>query len=165
MSAILIPARQWWDGRTRREQGLLAVMAVILLGLLLWLLVIRPAWTWRASAADHRLRAVSERVRVEAGVRLLSSPGTTVVTTASPAGIQPIVIETAEAAGLELTTAMDAGGTLGFRIPSASSAPLFGWLADLRAEHGIETTRLAVVENADATLSVEGALAPVPGAG
>lgn len=164
MNAILTPVRQWWDGRTRREQGLLVVMAMILMGLLLWLLVIRPARTWRASAADHRLRAVSERVRVGAGVRLLASPGTAVATSASPAGIQPVVIETAEAAGLEVTTAMDASGALGFRIARAPSAALFGWLADLRANRGIETTRLAVVENADATLSVEGALNPASGA-
>ncbi|MDI1282393.1 MAG: general secretion pathway protein M [Brevundimonas sp.] len=162
MTAFHLPLRPWWDGRTRREQGLLAVMLVILLALLLWLGVVRPAWTWRAAAADHRLQAISDRVRVEAGVRLLASPEAVVVT--SPAGIQPVVVETAEAAGLTLTTAMDASGDLGFRASSASSAALFGWLADLRASHGIETIRLAVVENADATLAVEGALAPASGA-
>lgn len=164
MTAFRLPLRPWWDGRTRREQGLLVVMLVILLALLLWLGVARPAWAWRAAAADHRLQAISDRVRVEAGVRLLASPETVVVTATSPAGIQPVVVETAEAAGLTLTTAMDASGDLGFRASSASSAALFGWLADLRASHGIETIRLAVVENADATLAVEGALAPASGA-
>jgi general secretion pathway protein M len=163
MTAILTPARQWWDGRTRREQAMLAVMVVILLGLLLWLLVVRPAWSWRESAADRRVQAVSDRVRVEAGVRLLASPGDMPVTVTSPAGIQPVVVQTARDAGLEVTTAMDATGTLGFRAARVSSAALFSWLADLRATHGIETIRLAVVENADATLAVEGALAPASG--
>jgi general secretion pathway protein M len=162
MTAFRFPLLSWWQGRTRREQGLVAVMLVILLVMLLWMGVVRPAWTWRTAAADHRQQAVADRVRVEAGVRLLANPDPAAA--ASPAGIQPVVVETAEAAGLTVTTAMDATGDLGFRTSSASSAALFGWLADLGASHGIATIRLAVVENADATLAVEGALAPASGA-
>tara|TARA_R110002167_G_scaffold18451_21_gene69089 strand:+ start:2275 stop:2775 length:501 start_codon:yes stop_codon:yes gene_type:complete len=165
MSAILTPARQWWDGRSRREQGLLAVMIVILLGVVLWLLVVRPAWRWRDAAADRRVEAVADRARVEAGVRLLAASASTPAAVTSPAGIQPVIIQTAEDAGLEVATAMDTTGTLGFRAARVSSAALFGWLAELRSAHGIETTRLAVVENADATLAVEGAFATAAGDG
>ena len=68
-----------------------------------------------------------------------------------------IVVE--PAAGLNLTTGMDASGRLAFRIPDASSAALFGWTSALERDNGIAVVTPGVVENTDATLQVEGALA------
>jgi hypothetical protein len=59
---------------------------------------------------------------------------------------------------LQLTTEMDAAGGLAFRISSGSSAAVFGWLAALQADHGIDVSALGVVENTDASLQVEGSL-------
>ena len=78
-------------------------------------------------------------------------------------GFEPLVLRTAAAAGLNVTTGVDATGHLGFRIPDASSAALFGWMSALERDHGISVVSLGVVENTDATLQVEGVLSRQPG--
>lgn len=55
--------------------------------------------------------------------------------------------------------AIEPGRPLSFPIPSASSSALFGWLSALERAHGIQVVSLGVVENTDATLQVDGALA------
>lgn len=74
----------------------------------------------------------------------------------APDGIQPVAVSTALALGGEVTATTEAGGGPGFRATRVSSASRFGWLGQLGVQHGNEATRLAVVENADATLAVEG---------
>ena len=154
----------WWDGRTMREQRMLALMAVLLAAVFVWLAVVRPALGWRDAAAFDRARAEADLAHVQAGLRLIGP------TVAAPRPVidaevfEPLVLRTAETAGLTVTTGMDATGRLGFRIPNASSSALFGWLSALESDHGIEVVSLGVVENTDATLQVEGALVRRTGA-
>lgn len=72
-------------------------------------------------------------------------------------GLEPAVRQTAEAAGLQVSTGMDPSGRLGFRVSNAPAAALFGWLGALETAHGIQPVSLSVVENGDASLQVEGA--------
>lgn len=153
----------WWEGRALRERRMLAVMAVLLAAVLAWLAVIRPALGWREQAADDRVRAEADLALVRAGLRTMV-PGVTARPVTEVEGFEPLVLRTAGAAGLTVTTGMDASGRLGFRIPSAASPALFGWLSALESDHGIAVVSLGVVENTDATLQVEGALARAPGA-
>lgn len=149
---------QWWDGRTVREQRMLMLMAVIAAAVAVWLGVVRPALAWREAAAMERARAEADLVEVRAGlVRLarLQSPQTVA---ADAGGLEPLARRTAEAAGLEVATAMDPSGGLAFRISRGSSAAVFGWLAALQADHGVDVRTLGVVENTDASLQVEGSL-------
>lgn len=162
MSALLEPATRWWWSRTERERQMLAVMALIAAGVLVWLLVVRPAWAWREAAADRRAEARVTLLQVDAGVRRLPrvlDAGTALKS--APSDIEPLVRQSAEAAGLVITTGMDPTGGLGFRADRTTSAQLFPWLAALKAQHGLEVSRLAVVENADATLQVDGGFAPL----
>lgn len=156
MNALIGNLTQWWEGRTRRERWMVACMIVAMALFMAWLLIVRPLWSWRAAAAEDRLTASAELVEVRGALRGLASapsPG------AAPAGgIEPVARQTAEAAGLEVTTGMDASGQLGFQASSASSAALFGWLSDLTRNRGVAIARLSVTENADATLNAEGAL-------
>lgn len=148
----------WWEGRTVREQRMLIVMAVLAAAVFVWLAVVRPVLAWREDAAMDRAAAELDLAQVQTGVRLLAGPSDTLRAAVDVDGFEPLVLRTAEAAGLTVTTGMSATGELGFRIPNASSAALFGWLSALERAHGIEVVSLGVVENTDATLQVEGAL-------
>jgi general secretion pathway protein M len=159
MSAAIANLRGWWDGRTARERRMLAVMLALVAAVLVWLLVVRPAWGWRAGAAERLAEAQAEKVEVAAGLRALAPASARPARPANAEGLEPLVRRTAEAAGLTVDLGMDPDGGLGFRVSGARSAQVFGWLAVLEADHGVQVRSLGVVENADATLNVEGALA------
>jgi general secretion pathway protein M len=156
MNRIIGELRQAWDGRTRREQRMLAGMALLIAAVVLWLGVIRPITQWRETAARDRVRAESESAEVRSAIARLT-PARSGQPRTDAQGLEPVVRQTAEAAGLEITTGMDASGRLGFSAPRAPSAAVFGWLAALETTHGLRPVSLSVVENADASLQVEGA--------
>lgn len=155
MNRIVGQLHQAWDGRTRREQRMLAVMAVLVAGVALWLGVVRPVNGWREDASRDRARA--EAGLVEVRTTLARLPPTAARPAVDAGGLEPILRQTAEAAGLQLTTGMDPSGRFGFRVTNAPGAAAFGWLAGLQTTHGLQPVSLSVVENADASLQVEGA--------
>ena len=158
MRPVIDRLRQWWEGRTVREQRMLAVMGLLVVATLVWLAILRPVGMWRETAARERLQAETDLADVRAGLRLLA-PATAVSPASVDAqGLEPLVRQTAEASGLVITTGMDGSGRLGFRISNASSAAVFGWLGTLQTAHGVTVSSLGVVENTDATLQVEGSL-------
>ncbi len=148
----------WWNARTVRERRMLRVMALLAAAVFVWLLIIRPAMDWRESAAADRAAAERDLAEVRVGQRLMARPAAVPDAVVGVDGFEPLVLSTAEAAGLTVTTGMAASGQLGFRIQNASSSALFGWLSALERAHGIEVVSLGVIENTDATLQVEGAL-------
>lgn len=147
----------WWEGRTRRERRMLALMVALAAAVGVWLAVVRPVLAWREAAAADRAQVEADLHEVRVGLRLTASRAQ-----ARPVidveGFEPLVLRTATAAGLDLSVGTDASGRLAFRIPDASSAALFGWLSALERDHGITVVSLGVVENTDATLQVEGSL-------
>ena len=157
MNRIIPQLQQAWDGRTRREQRMLALMALLVAAVILWLGVIRPVNDWRAGAADGRARAGAELVEVRTALTRLGPARTGATRPADARGLEPVLVQTAEAAGLELTTGMDSSGRLGFRLARAPAGAVFGWLAALETTHGLQPVSLSVFENADASLQVEGA--------
>jgi general secretion pathway protein M len=156
MNRIVGELRQAWDGRTRREQRMLAVMALLVAAVVLWLGVVRPITQRRDAAARDRVRAESELAQVRVAIARLA-PAKPGQSPTDAQGLEPVVRQSAGAAGLEITTGMDASGRLGFSAPRAPSAAVFGWLAALETTHGLRPVSLSVVENADASLQVEGA--------
>lgn len=155
MKILLARAQAWFDGRTVREQRMLAVMLAVIVLCAVWLLILQPLWAWKAEAADRRARAQTDLAYVAAQT---SGASTVPAAPASGPAIEPLALQAAETAGLTITTGMDASGAFGFRAANVSSAALFGWLADLKTGHGIDAVRLDIVENADATVTAEGAL-------
>lgn len=155
MTRLLTNTGVWWSGRTVRERRMLMVMAALLLATAAWLGVVRPVLDWRAAAADRAEAASATLVEVRAAVAGL---GPSRAPVAAPAeGLEPLIRRTAEAAGLDIVTAMSASGQLGFRLSRVPSGPLFAWLSALETDHRVAVCSLGVVENADATLNVEGA--------
>lgn len=157
MTALLSRAHGWWDGRTVRERRLLAVMAVLVGAVLIWLLVVRPVQAWQVAAADRRFEAEQTLSEVQAGLRLIA-PTPSAAAAASTEGLEPLVRRTAEAAGLTVVTTMASGGGLGIQMSQAPGRETFAWLAALEADHGVKVCSLGVMENADATLNIDGAL-------
>lgn len=147
----------WWSGLTLRERRMLLIMAVLVLGTVVWLGVVRPVLAWRTTAADRAAAAAATLTEVRAATASLA-PAT--AATPSPAeGLEPLIRRTSEAAGLEVVTEMSASGRLGFKLSQVRSGPLFAWLSGLETDHHLTICSLGVVENADATLNVEGGLA------
>jgi len=149
----------WWNARTVREQRMLMIMALLAAAVFVWLGVVRPAISWREDAAAERNRVEMDLTQVQAGLQLTATASAVPRAVVDLEGFEPLVLRTAEAASLSVTTGMAASGQLGFRVSNASSSALFGWLSALERAHGIEIISLGVVENTDATLQVEGSLA------
>jgi general secretion pathway protein M len=156
MTRILSDAAAWWSGRTLRERRMLMVMAALLLATAVWLGVVRPILDWRTAAAERAETASATLAEVRTAA---ASLGPSRVPTTPPAeGLEPLIRRTAGAAGLDVVTAMSASGQLGFQLSRVQSGPLFVWLSALETDHRLLVCGLGVVENADATLNVEGAL-------
>ena len=146
----------WWDGRSLREQRMLAVMGLLIAAVLIWLLAVRPAFAWRAAAAERRGEATASLTRIETGLAG-RAPKTT--RAAIPlAEVEQAARAAAEAAGLAVTLSVDGDGGLAFDAPGVTSAALFGWLAALKSDYGVETRAVTVIEKADATLDATGVL-------
>lgn len=156
MNRLLAELHQAWDGRTRREQQMLTAMALLAASVVLWLGVVRPLTGWREDAAGDRARAAAELAEVRSALGRVA-PATGETRPGDIQGLEPAVRQTAEAAGLKVTTGMDPSGRLGFRVDNAPAAAVFGWLGALQTTHGLQPVSLGVVENADASLQVEGA--------
>lgn len=145
----------WWAGRSTRERRMLAAMAVLIAIVAVWLLVVRPAWAWRASAAERRVEATADMARLNAALAG-RAPASSASTSASE--IEQTARSAAAAAGLNVGLSADGGTSVAFDAPGVTSAALFGWLAALKTSHGVETNDMTVTENADATLDARGTL-------
>ncbi|WP_395943815.1 type II secretion system protein GspM [Brevundimonas sp.] len=152
MNGLISQAAAWWDGRTLRERRMLMVMGLAVAAVLVWLLVVRPAWAWRADAAEARAVAEADLALVRTATGRLSGGETD-----AEVDVSAVVAEVSAASALTPVMGMSADGGLGFSLTNVSSTAAFGWLGALH-ERKVETTTLNVIENADATISVEGAL-------
>lgn len=160
MNRFMGPLALWFSGRTLRERRMLMVMAGLLTATIIWLGVIRPVLAWRSAAADRVAPSAETLAEVRTAVAALGPARAPVQ--APSEGLDPLIRRTAEAAGLEVVIAMSPSGQLGFQLARVRSGPLFAWLATLEADHGLTICSLGVVENADATLNVEGAVSVGP---
>ena len=152
MNRLASTALAWWEARTRREQRMLAVMGLAVLAVLVWLAVVRPAWAWREAAARERLRAENGLILVQRAARQAPSAD------AGGGDINAAVEAANTEAGVTPVLGMGPDGALGFSLSNVGTAAAFGWLSALH-DKGVEARSLSVVENADATLTVEGSLA------
>ncbi|MBD7940750.1 type II secretion system protein GspM [Brevundimonas guildfordensis] len=142
----------WWDGRSVRERRMLAAMGALVLGVVVWLAVVRPLDGWKADQVRARVAAERQLLQVQTAAAQRGARPTEAV------DLQALVATTASAAGVQPTLGMSEGGRLGFRLERVTTAQAFGWLAALEAG-GARIEELGVVENADGTLGVSGALA------
>ncbi len=143
----------WLAGRTPRERWMLIGLAVVAGAILLFYGVVQPLNDWRAAAAERRADAI-EATRLIAAAEARLQPGAT----SDPARLAEVAGPLAEAQGLIVELSPGEDGGLAFTAPQAPTAALFGWLAALESQHGIEAVAISVTENADATLQAQGLL-------
>ena len=143
----------WLAGRTPRERWMLIGLALIAGGILIFYGVVQPLNDWRAAASERRADA-SESTRLIAAAEARLRPGAT----SDPARLAEVAGPLAEAQGLTVELSPGEDGGLAFSAQQAPTAALFGWLAALESQHGIEAVAISVTENADATLQAQGLL-------
>ena len=143
----------WLAGRTPRERAMLIGLAVVAGGILLFYGVVQPLYGWREAAAERRAEA-AEATRLIAAAEARIQPGAT----SDPARLAEVAGPLAEAQGLAVELSPGEDGGLAFSAQQAPTAALFGWLAALESQHGMEAVAISVTENADATLQAQGLL-------
>lgn len=152
--AMIAEVRRWIGERTARERGMLGLCGLLLVLVLGWLLIYRPVHAWREASADLRMQAQSREAAVGVAARRLERPD------APPfdGDLEGVARQRAEAAGLAVTFGMAETGDLGFLAERTSTGAVMGWLAGLE-QAGVRVTSLSIVENADTTITAQGALA------
>jgi general secretion pathway protein M len=147
----------WVEGRSRREQVLLATMAVLLAIVLGWLLIARPLAGAMESAKARRDAAVV--ALAEAQMRAdRANAGPANVPVSPPLPLGDFVRAQARDAGFGAGT-VSTDGPARARLALASARPqaLFAWLASLQAQ-GVIVDSLRARANPDRTISVEATL-------
>ncbi|WP_420605410.1 type II secretion system protein GspM [Novosphingopyxis sp.] len=151
--------RDWYLGRTRREQVLLAAAAAIAAVLIVVFLIAIPLINGVGDARDGYDEAVIRHGRIEAKVDALDGGADS--RGRPPTGpLVDFVRQSAEAAGFTLDAADPAGeGQVAIRIASATPEALFGWLGGLEAR-GLSVENLTVdpAPNNAGTLSIAATL-------
>jgi type II secretory pathway component PulM len=142
----------WWAGRSPRERALLSVMGGLIAVLAVWYGAVAPSLDWRAAAAERRSQAEVRLALFEAAAARMTPPAAS-----DPAALQARAEPAAAAMGLQVGFAPGERG-LDFTVASAATPALFGWIAALRATHGLEPLALTVTETAEGTLTAQGTL-------
>jgi general secretion pathway protein M len=148
-------ATPWWRDRSPREQRLLAVLALLLLGLGLWFGVWRPLAAGRAASAARHSAAVTALADVERmGVAIRAAEAR-----ARSAQAQPIIARIgarAAAAGITVTSLDAAGaGTARLVIAAVRPQPLLAFVAGLERDDGLVIDSLNITRNDDASVAAE----------
>lgn len=154
--------KQWWRGRSLREQRLLLVMLALVAVTFLWLGLYRPIQDARAAARARHAEAVIALGEAEAQAAALKALA------ARPAPplagpLAGIVTAAAQEAGFAAATVAPQGERrASVSIPSARPAALLAWIAGLEAR-GIVVETLSARANSDPTLAVDLVLSAAAG--
>ena len=155
-------SRDWYLGRTRREQILLAAAGVISVILIAIFLIAIPLNNAIDTARDRYAEAVIRHGRIDAKVEALKgSDGAGGRAPGAP--LIDFVRQSAQAAGFTLDSADAAGaGQVTIRIGSATPQAVFEWLGGLESR-GVAGDNLTVdpAPNGGGTLSVGATLRSV----
>ena len=155
MSVIIQQARAWFEGRTRREQILLAIMGVMLIAILGWFAVVTPIQGWRENAAERRIEAADALASVQADVARINAAARS-GPTGSGEPIEPLLIRTAEQSGLTLVRQQaESDGAQTAWLEGAPPQAAFGWIATLEASHGVTVSNLTALKSPEGGLDLQ----------
>lgn len=142
----------WWRGRSRREQGLLAFLAMLCVAVALWYGLVMPlrayAETARASRASAEMRL--QRMQAVAAARA-----------ARPAmqNLRQAMEQAARQAGVNPQLGAAAGTGIEFELVRAPRTDAMSWLVRLD-EHGVEVASLSIHPHDDGTATLKGTVGP-----
>ena len=150
--------RDWFVGRTRREQGLILLMLAIALPVLAWLLVVRPLKAAYDAALDEHLSAIDRRGRVLALAEAAKSRPSRRLE-ANKADLQLVVTQAASEAGITLQSAKPSGANeVDVAVIGGRAITLGQWLAQFEAR-GIIVQEMAMAPLPDGTVTMSARLA------
>ena len=154
------PARAAWAERTIREQIILASLAVLLAGVIIWYLVLTPALSWRDDARASHERAVAgfeamvqgvDRYRVEAAAAQRPQAG---------AALRTVVGTTAAARDLAISRVQPLeDGRLGVWMEGVSDDVLMAWLLALSQDEGVRVDQVSIDREGDRLVRAQMVLA------
>ena len=138
--------KNWFSGRSAREQYLLSVAGGLTLLMLIIFGMILPGYNAIDSAEKELDAATKRRGNIEASVALAKansgSPATAVI--ASGTSLESVISSSATASGFEIADGAEMGvDEYRFRLASIKAGALFAWLTGLEAQ-GIELAQISV---------------------
>ena len=144
---MIAGVREFWFGRSPRERAMLAFMLAALGVFAAWLLIVRPVGEWSDAAAQRRLTAEADLIRIQASAEPPRS---------RPDNLEATLRATAAAQGLEPVIGMSEEGGLGLRLTTSDGQAVLRWLAAIKAATGLEPIRLSILIE-DRRLMIDGA--------
>jgi general secretion pathway protein M len=150
--------RDWFLGRTQREQRLVLLMLAIALPLFAWLLVVRPLGTAYQDAIQDHLAALDRHGRVLALAEAAKSAPARPVE-ASKADLQLIVTQAATQAGIALQGVTPNGSNaVDLTVGGGRATALAQWIAQFEAQ-GIAVQQMSMSPLPDGTVNMSARLA------
>jgi general secretion pathway protein M len=138
LEAALARFDAWWGSRSRREQWLLIVMAVLLGGAVLVYGVVKPLQAARAQAVADIFTYETLSARIRAAGSL--TPGRAPQRTGSP---DSIVTGSAVSAGITATTQPIPNGVRA-TVADGTYEAVLAWLADIGSTSRLAVRRVAI---------------------
>jgi len=155
---MIVAVREWYGGRTRREQLLLLAMVAVAVPVLLWLLVVGPVTSAYRDSLNEQLEAVDRHGRVLALAEAAKARPARGRAPDAGADIQLLLTEAAAQAGIALQQATPDGQDSANVAASGVRAPAVAqWLRELDAR-GIAVGELRMTPQADGTVSISARL-------
>lgn len=146
--------RDWWLSRTLRERVLLGILGALVVAILIWALVWRPANAFLADARVAQSDALDRYARTQAMV----AEAKRAPTSATAVDVGAVIAQSAIEAGFTLAkNEQRQAGQFSVSISSAKSRALFAWLGSLERQ-GVIAQSATVRSNGDGTVSFEATL-------
>lgn len=155
--------RDWWAGRSPREQALLGLMGLVLVGFVIWFGIAAPLRGAARDAEAHLARALADEAVVDAAVAEIARLGEAAAPPRRTAPVEQRVTESANAAGLRVIRVEVAEGGGVQAVVSGPSTTVLPWIARLQADHAIAARHLTLLKGDVGQLDVDAtfvALAP-----
>lgn len=145
--------RDWWLQRSRREQILLQVMALIALPIIAYFLLIKPLLEWEERARADYLVALDRQGRVAAMVG-----GPDGAADGYDGSLALLVGNSAEEIGLQLDSNVEEGpDRLRIAVEEASGSAALAWIDRLESS-GLSVEALQITPTGSGNVSIEATL-------
>ncbi|WP_260483126.1 type II secretion system protein M [Sphingomicrobium flavum] len=145
--------RDWWLERSRREQMMLGIMALIAAPIIFYYLILRPLYGWQDSARDDYLMALDRHGRIAA----LADAGGSDMPPFS-GRILTYLQTQADESGFALSTIVEqAPGRVRIVIESGAAPALLGWIDRLERE-GLTVENLQITPSGEGNVRLEALL-------
>jgi general secretion pathway protein M len=150
---VPVPA-SLWGARSRREQILLTVLAMLALLFLAWFGIASPLRRAAASADAGYTRAIQQLAIVETARReIMGSSG---IAPLPDGGMAEAVTASAAASGMALArTRVESEREMTIWLSAVDARTFFAWAETLRKAHGVVVSNLTATRNEEGTLDVE----------